>query len=85
MAVFMDDERTFGPGTGAAAHETTADPSGGVTEQLQRWYAYCDRVDHPGNKIWTGAKRSSRREAIKDSVEHNKKFSHNSVVRGPLG
>ncbi len=79
----MDDEKTFGAGTRAGACDSAADPSTSTAERPQRWFACCDRVDHPNGSTWTGAKRSSRREAIKDSIEHNKTFSHNSVVVGP--
>jgi hypothetical protein len=76
-------EKTSETNTRSGACDADDDPSAAVADLPQRWFACCDRVDHPSGSTWTGAKRSSRREAIKDSVAHNKAFAHNSVVVGP--
>ncbi len=48
------------------------------------WFAACARTDHTSGKTWAGKKRSDRREAIKDAIEHNGKFNHNAGVVGPI-
>jgi hypothetical protein len=44
------------------------------------WIAVCSSVNHPNGATWQGAKRSNRREAIKDAVSHNKEFVHHAEV-----
>jgi hypothetical protein len=44
------------------------------------WVAVCRNTNHPNGATWQGAKRSNRREAIKDAVSHSKEFAHRAEV-----
>jgi len=44
------------------------------------WMAVCRNTSHPNGATWQGAKRSNRREAIKDAVNHDKEFAHHAEV-----
>ncbi len=47
------------------------------------WVAVCHRPDHPDNKPYIGKKRSDRKEAIKDAIEHNRQYvGHHAGVIG---
>ena len=56
----------------------------GAAAQPNFWYANCDSHDHPSASTWSGAKRTSRREAVKDAADHNRQFSHHAAVMGPV-
>lgn len=79
--------------SGTAAFQFTED---GLTEFVNEairlhqtspkayWYAACSSLAHTDAKAWTGSKRSDRKEAIKDSVAHNKQYNHQAGVLGPF-
>ena len=71
-----------------ASNSTTANLSAPVSGKVignkqPLWYACCNRQDHPTASSWTGTKRSSRRQAVKDASDHNRAFTHDAVVLGP--
>jgi len=62
----------------------TAMSKAGKAEDKKFWVAFCNSHGHPDSNTWMGSKRSDRREARKDAIEHNKKYKHQAGVLGPF-
>ncbi len=54
------------------------------TPQARFWIAACPSREHENNSTWLGTKRSDRRQAIKDAIDHNAATGHHLGVLGPI-
>ena len=54
------------------------------TPQARFWIAACPSREHDNNATWLGTKRSDRRQAIKDAIDHNAATGHHVGVLGPI-
>lgn len=52
--------------------------------QARFWIAVCPLKEHENNATWLGTKRSDRRQAIKDAIDHNATTGHHVGVLGPF-
>lgn len=79
----MPKDKIFG--TDSDSDNSSSDATESAVEtQPQSWYAYCSSTQHPTSSVWNGPKHSSRREAVKDAVDHNRVFAHHAQVLGPV-
>ncbi|MBU0520160.1 hypothetical protein KJ564_14630, partial [bacterium] len=52
--------------------------------QIKFWIAVCASKDHDEQATWLGTKRSERRQAIRDAIEHKQVTGHRVGVIGPI-
>jgi len=52
--------------------------------EIDFWIAVCTSKDHDQNQPWLGTKRSERRQAIRDAIEHKQTTGHRAGVIGPI-
>lgn len=65
---------------GKSSDPAAPEVSANLASAPNSWMAVCHSTNHPGGATWQGAKRSNRREAIKDAASHNKEFVHHAEV-----